>query len=190
MDRYLEEKGLIDIRNVKDFSNGLVRNIPVNVDKAKVLYEYVRDEIKHSDDVHENMLTKYASEVLKYKHGICFSKSILLVAMLRSVDIPAGFGYQKLILDDDKYPWLVLHGYVFLYLDSIQKWIKVDARGNKPGVYAEFSFHEPKMAFEIRSNFGEIDQNINHSYPIDSVVYFLENNATRDGMWKKLPVEF
>ena len=190
MNEYLEENDLVDICNVKDFTCSLVENIQSDIQKAKLLYEYVRDEIKHSADIGANEVTKYASEVLKYKHGICFAKSILLVAMLRSVNIPAGFGYQKLILDDETCPWLVLHGYTFIYLDSIKKWIKVDARGNKPGIEAEFSIHKPVMAFEIRNEFGEIDQNINHSYPIVPVVNCLKENKNREKLWEKLPRNF
>jgi len=190
MNLYLEEKGLVDTSNVKNISCKLTRDIASDVEKARVLYEYVRDVIRHSADINENLLTKSASDVLKHGHGICFTKSILLVAMLRSIDIPAGFGYQKIILDDELYPWLVLHGYVFIYLESIRKWIKVDARGNKPGVNAEFSIGKPVMAFEIRKELGETDQDINHPYPVDSIVKCLESNETREELWKNLPSEF
>ncbi len=188
MNKYLEDKGLVDVSNVKDFALLLVSSCSDEIEKAQKLFYFVRDEIKHSADINENLVTRSASDVLKNGHGICFAKSILLVALCRAVGIPAGFGYQKLILDDEKFPWLVLHGYVFVYLDS--KWIKLDARGNKQGVNAEFSLDEPKMAFEIRPELGEVDENVNHPYPIDSVVACLMNNKTRDDLWKNLPSEF
>ncbi|MBP7901555.1 MAG: transglutaminase domain-containing protein [Spirochaetes bacterium] len=144
--------------------------------------------IKRPADTGENLVTRSASDVLKNGHGICFAKSIFLAALCRAAGIPAGFGYQKLILDDEKFPWLVLHGYVFVYVDS--RWIKLDARGNKRGIDAEFSLGEPKFAFEIRPELREEDENINHSYPIDSVVACLMNNETRDELWMKLPSEF
>ncbi|HEY1405714.1 MAG TPA: transglutaminase-like domain-containing protein, partial [Spirochaetota bacterium] len=153
-------------------------------------YEFVRDEIPHSADIGESRVTKSASEVLSEKHGICLAKSILLVAMLRAVHIPAGFGYQKLILDDEKYPWLVLHGYVFIFIDEINKWIKVDPRGNKPGIDAQFSLDEPIMAFEVRPEHQEADQNINHPYPIQVVVDCLMNNDTREKLYENLPGDF
>lgn len=190
MNEYLEEKGLVDSSNVKEVSLRLTLNIASDVEKAGVLYEYVRDVIRHSADINENLLTRSASDVLKHGHGICFSKSILLVAMLRSVGIPAGFGYQKVILDYELHPWLVLHGYVFIYLEPARKWIKVDARGNKPGVNAVFSIDEPVMAFETRSALGEVDQDVNHPYPIDPVVKCLESNKTREELWQNLPSEF
>ena len=188
MDEYLEDKGLVDVSNVKEFALSLLSTCADDIAKARMLYYFVRDEIKHSADINKNLVTRSASDVLKNGHGICFAKSILLAALCRAVGIPAGFGYQKLILDDDKFPWLVLHGYVFAYLDS--KWIKLDARGNNEGVNAEFSLGEPKMAFEIRHELGEVDENVNHPYPIDSVVSCLMNNKTRDDLWEKLPSEF
>lgn len=188
MDEYLEDKGLVDVSNVKDFALSLVSSCADDISKSRTLYYFVRDEIKHSADIGENPVTRSASDVLKNGHGICFAKSILLVALCRSAGIPAGFGYQKLILDDENFPWLVLHGYVFVYLDA--KWIKLDARGNKEGINAEFSLAEPVMAFKIRPESGEVDENINHTYPVDSVVACLMNNNTRDDLWKNLPSEY
>lgn len=93
MEKYLEENDFIDISNVKEFALSLVEDGDNNLNKAKKIYYFVRDEISHSSDIGDNRLRKYASEVLKYKHGICFAKSILLVALLRANNIPAGFGY-------------------------------------------------------------------------------------------------
>ena len=188
MNKYLEDKGLVDVSNVKDFALSIVSYCTDDIAKARRLYYFVRDDIKHSADIGENPVTRSASEVLKNGHGICFAKSILLAALCRAVGIPAGFGYQKLILDDDKFPWLVLHGYVFVYVAS--RWIKLDARGNKEGINADFSLGEPKLAFEIRHELGEVDENVNHSYPIDSVVACLMTNETREDLWKNLPSEF
>ena len=38
------------------------------------IYNFVRDEIDHSMDVGQDMVTFKASEVLKEGHGICFAK--------------------------------------------------------------------------------------------------------------------
>ncbi|HPA64483.1 MAG TPA: transglutaminase-like domain-containing protein [Spirochaetota bacterium] len=188
MEMYLEDKGLVDVSQVKDFALTLTASFSDDISKAKALYHFVRDQISHSADINENLVTRSASEVLKYRHGICFAKSILLAALCRAVGIPAGFGYQKLILDDEKFPWLVLHGYVFVYLES--KWIKLDPRGNKEGVNAEFSLDDPKMAFEVRSELGEEDDNVIHAYPVDTVVDCLIKNKTRNDLWGNLPSEF
>lgn len=99
----------------------------------------MRDEIAHSADIMAQPATFKASDVLKEKHGICFAKSNLLVALLRSQKIPAGFCYQSLILDDEKYPYLVLHGLNSVYIEEINRWIRLDAMGNFNGIDAQFS---------------------------------------------------
>ena len=71
------------------------------VTKARVAYEVVRDEITHSFDVHADVITAKASDVLKYGTGICHAKANLLAALLRSHGIPAGFRFQRLTLADD-----------------------------------------------------------------------------------------
>ena len=43
-------------------------------EKAKIAYEFVRDEIPHSFDCNTDIITAKASDVLKYKTGICHGK--------------------------------------------------------------------------------------------------------------------
>ncbi len=81
MDEYLEDKGLVDVSNVKEFALSLVSTCADDIAKARMLYYFVRDEIKHSADINKNLVTRSASDVLKNGHGICFAKSILLVAL-------------------------------------------------------------------------------------------------------------
>lgn len=121
--------------------------------KAKKAYYYVRDEIKHSFDTESNIITAKASDVLREKTGICHAKSNLLAALLRSQQIPAGFCYQHITLADDDSMGYCVHCFNAIFLDG--KWIKVDARGNKKGVYAEFSIKKPKLAFAVRPKYDE-----------------------------------
>ncbi|MCD7809309.1 MAG: transglutaminase-like domain-containing protein [Erysipelotrichaceae bacterium] len=64
----------------------------------------MRDNISHSADINEDIITISASQVLVEGHGTCFAKSHLLAALLRCKSIPTGFCYQKLILDDETAP--------------------------------------------------------------------------------------
>ena len=99
-----------------------------------------------------------ASDVLDKRTGLCFGKSHLLCALLRAAGIPSGLCYQYLRLDDnDEDSPLILHGLTAIYFESLGKWIRVDARGNKPGVTAEFSVEEEKLAFPVRPGLGETD---------------------------------
>ena len=44
----------------------------------------------------------------------------------------------------------------------MNKWIRLDARGNKENVHAEFCLDEERLAFPIRSELGEVDYRDNN----------------------------
>ena len=122
-------------------------------EKAKIAYEFVRDEIPHSFDCNADIITAKASDVLKYKTGICHAKANLLAALLRSQGIPTGFCFQHItLLNDDSLGYCV-HAYNAVFIEN--KWIKLDARGNKQGVNAQFSTNEPILAFPNRKEYDE-----------------------------------
>lgn len=122
-------------------------------EKAKIAYEFVRDEIPHSFDCNADIITAKASDVLKYKTGICHAKANLLAALLRSQGIPTGFCFQHItLLNDDSLGYCV-HAYNAVFIEN--KWIKLDARGNKQGVNAQFSTNEPTLAFPNRKEYDE-----------------------------------
>lgn len=123
---------------------------------AKITYHYVRDRISHSFDIGAQDVTIKASEVLVRKHGLCYAKAHLLAALLRANGIPTGFCYQYLRLDEDDSD-LVIHGLNAVYFESIGRWVRLDARGNKEGVNADFSIEEERLAFPVRPWLGETD---------------------------------
>lgn len=124
-----------------------------DVTKAMSAFEFVRDEIPHSFDCNATVITAKASDVLKYKTGICHAKANLLAALLRSQNIPVGFCFEHLTLADDDSLGYCVHAYNAVYLNN--RWIKLDARGNKPGVDARFSLSEPILAYPPRAEFDE-----------------------------------
>jgi len=158
-------------------------------DYIKNAYEYVRDEISHSADIKGKVVTCKASEVLRAKEGICFAKSHLLAALLRYKSIPAGFCYQRLILDDEATPYLILHGLNAVYVKEYRKWIRLDTRGNKAGVDAQFSLDAEKLAFSVRSSKGEEDILVIFATPDQNVIAALTDNKTFDSLWANLPTE-
>jgi hypothetical protein len=115
---------------------------------ARACFEWVRDEIGHSFDYQLNPVTCRASEVLQQKTGYCFAKSHLLAALLRANQIPAGFCYQRLSIDDKGGPYS-LHGFNTLYLPDIG-WYRVNARGNKAGVNAQFTPPQEPLVYKIQ----------------------------------------
>lgn len=124
-------------------------------DYARKAYEFVRDRIAHSWDIQSARITCAASEALLAGEGICYAKSNLLCALLRGNGIPAGFCYQRLTLGDTPDTGYCIHALNAVRLDPPGRWIRLDARGNKPGVQAEFSLRQEKLAFPIRSELGE-----------------------------------
>lgn len=115
---YLNYDNVIDYKeeSVTKLADTLFKEVNSELQFIEVAYEYVRDRVPHSADIKENLLTCSASEVLKAGHGICFAKSHLLAALLRSKSIPTGLCYQKLILDDETDPVLIYHGLNGVYI--------------------------------------------------------------------------
>lgn len=141
-------------QKVSELKSGLPHSSLAYIKKA---YEFVRDEVSHSWDIQSKIITKTASEALKEKEGICYSKSNLLAALLRAEGIPAGFCYQRLILGDTIDTGYCIHALNAVYIKSEEKWIRLDARGNKEGVQADFSLKKEKLDFPVNPAQGEVD---------------------------------
>lgn len=127
----------------------LYENDYTDIQKVELAFKFVRDQIPHSWDIQSDIVTRTASEVLEKKTGICYAKSNLLAALLRGIGIPCGFCYQRLMIFDTPEKGYSLHAFNGVYIESIRKWIRLDARGNKPGVQAEFSIEKEKLAFRV-----------------------------------------
>lgn len=125
---------------------------------AEAVFLFVRDEVHHSSDVRGRRVTLVASDVLRHREGLCYAKSHLAAALLRRAGVPAGLCYQRLTLrDDDDTAGHCVHGLNTVYLAPLGRWIRFDARGNRPGVDARFSLDDERLAFPIRPEFGEVD---------------------------------
>jgi transglutaminase-like putative cysteine protease len=119
------------------------RQDPIAISRA--CFEWVRDEIRHCMDYGLDELTCAASEVLRAGTGFCYAKSHLLVALLRANDVPAGLCYQRLARDEAGTSFVV-HGLAAVRLPALG-WYRVDPRGNKPGVNAQFTPPIEQLAF-------------------------------------------
>jgi transglutaminase-like putative cysteine protease len=153
------------------------------ISRIKKIYEFVRDDIHHSGDIGAEEVTCKASEVLELGHGICCAKSHLLAAMLRFFGIPAGFCYQKLCSGQEGVNRKVLHGLNAVYLTELNRWVRLDARGNKPGVDAQFSIDEEKIAWLVNKELGEEDHKLIFTEPNPTVVEVLKNSNNRKELW-------
>lgn len=191
IDEYLKRDNVIDYDNraITKLADTLFKKANNELDFIKIAYEFVRDNISHSADINEDVITCTASEVLKAGHGICFAKSHLLAALLRCKSVPTGFCYQKIILDDEISPFLVYHGLNGIFIKEYKKWIRLDARGNKTGINAQFSIETEQLAFSIRPKMGEVDSFIVYHKPGIKVLEKLRKNKTRTELWNNLPTE-
>lgn len=189
INEYLKSDAIIDCEDeaIVQVADSLYEKATNELDYIKLAYEFVRDRIDHSADADEDIITCSASEVLDAGHGICFAKSHLLSALLRNKGIPTGFCYQKLILDDETAPVLIYHGLNGVYLKEYDKWIRLDARGNKEGVNAQFSIDTEQLAFPIRPQFGEEDDFTVYPDPDTNVLERLQKYETRPQLWEDLP---
>ncbi|HZW26403.1 MAG TPA: transglutaminase family protein [Gallionella sp.] len=147
-------------------------------------FEFVRDSIKHSWDHRLNPVTCKASAVLQHGTGYCYAKSHLLAALLRANGIPAGLCYQRLSVGVEGPPYC-LHGLNAVYLKQYG-WYRIDARGNKPGVSAEFIPPLERLAFPIAS-ISEKDLPGIWVDPLPAVISALTQNATVAQVYENLP---
>ena len=151
---------------------------------ARRCFEWVRDNIQHSGDFQRNPVTCSASEVLTFGTGWCYAKSHLLAALLRANGIPAGLCYQRLSIDDAGPPYS-LHGLNAVCLPEFG-WYRLDSRGNKPGVDAQFTPPVERLAFRLNfpdeRTFPEI-----LAEPLPIVVAALRTHRTWEEMYKHLP---
>ena len=145
-------------------------------ERVRRAYVFVRDHIHHSADIQSPQVTCSASEVLAYGVGLCYAKSHLLAALLRAQGIPTGFCYQHLTLGETPEQGYALHGLNAVYFAAEDRWIRLDARGNKPGVLAEFSTSEERLAYVVQPALGEIDYPTIYTQPHHIVIKALREH--------------
>ena len=186
MKKYLQSTEIIDWQHPKIFSKAkeMALGLTNATDVAKSCFEWVRDKIKHIDDYEIQTVACSASEVLKTGAGICYAKSHLLAAFLRANAIPSGFCYQRLCIGDNGPPFC-LHGLNAIYLSQFG-WYRIDARGNKEGVNAQFTPPTEQLAFAIRMK-GECDFPEIWPDPLPIIIQALSKHKTRDELCGNLP---
>jgi transglutaminase-like putative cysteine protease len=179
LEDYLCEQDIIDYSHpmIQDTLHRLRNSEDLETERIRKTYEFVRDVIHHSSDIRGTRVTCVASDVLIYREGLCYAKSHLLAALLRAQDIPTGFCYQRLLLGSTPAEGYVLHGLNAIYLSSEARWIRLDARGNKPGIQAEFSTEEEQLAYVVQPALGEIDYPTIYAHPHPIVIKVLQEHT-------------
>jgi transglutaminase-like putative cysteine protease len=128
-------------------------------------FHYVRDQVAHSADAGSYSGAFRASEVLAARNAICHGKSHLLAALLRAQGVPTGLCYQRL---EDGEGGFVLHALNAVHLDG--RWSRLDARGNREGVDAQFDLNRERLAWPVRPERGERDYPVVFVAPPASLV--------------------
>ena len=161
----LRETESIDYRNslIQDKAVELRKESSSPIEYIEGAFLFVRDKIPHSWDIESDVVSRRASEVLMNGTGICWTKSCLLASLLRANGIPSGISYQYLTrADDNADEGYIIHTLNTAYVEELDRWVRLDARGNKENVHAEFSLDEEMLAFPVRSELGEIDYRDNN----------------------------
>ena len=187
MNSYLQSTEVVDWKHpaVLAEARRLSAGAADSVEIARRCFVWVRDYIQHSRDFRRDEVSCSASEVLVTGTGWCYAKSHLLGALLRANGIPAGFCYQRLSKGDGSRPPYTLHGLNAVHLPGFG-WYRIDARGNKPGVDAQFSPPAERLAFLPQSG-AERDFPEILPKPLPLVVAALRANCSCDGMYDNLP---
>lgn len=151
---------------------------------ARALFRWVRDSVQHSSDSGNPVVTCAASDVLRQRAGFCYAKSHLLAALLRARGIPAALCYQRLAYDPPESGFF-LHGLVAIHLRR-HGWYRVDPRGEKPGVTADFCPPVERLPFAPKLP-GEGDVPGRFADPLGCVVSVLQRYPTADEVRANLP---
>ena len=108
----------------------------------------------------------------------------MLAALLRANGIPTGFSYQRLSCSEYKKDIYCLHGLNNIYLKEYG-WYRVDARGNKEGVNAQFTPPYEQLAFELGENEFDLPEIL--AEPLDEVIEALKTYGCYAEMVENFP---
>ena len=186
MDKYLESSDIIDFTHpfVAAKARELAEGCDSDSEIARRCFEFVRDAIRHTGDAGEGNTTLRASEVLEQGNGWCYAKSHLLAALLRANGIPAALCYQRLSCSEYTPDIYCLHGLNAVYLKEFG-WYRIDARGNKEGVDAQFDPPQEKLAFALGEH--EYDLSERYAEPLPEVIEALTTRKNYDEMIGHFP---
>ena len=191
--RYLEDTITIDWQTpaVMEETRRLLQKHDTKESRVRSLFEFVRDEVEHSIDAEldpaSQITTCRASEVLEHRTGLCYAKSHLLAGMLRYAGYPTGFCYV-LLASEEAPEKRTLHGFNALYWAPGERWIYLDARGNRPGLHAECRFEPPwSLAWAPDPEAGEAFLPYIYKRPGKRIIDLLERAPDFAAVRRNLP---
>ena len=134
LEEYLKPTYFIDSDSdiVIEIAHSLTKNLDSDIEKAKALFYWTRDEILY--EPYESFSTRKkhykASQTLTKKQGWCVQKAIALAGLGRAIKIPTRLHFadirnhmaSKKMIDLLKTNIFYFHGYTELFIN--EKWIK------------------------------------------------------------------
>jgi len=187
--RYLEDTITIDWQTpaVMDRARELLAGAESPEERVDRLFCFVRDEISHSQDIETQSRTCRASEVLEEATGLCYAKSHLLAGLMRIAGFPTGFCYSRLA-DLEVSGRFALHGFNAVYWSPGERWIYLDARGNKDDVQTECRFEAPwSLAYDPDPKIGESFLPFIFRRPAKRIIDLLERAPSLEAVLRNLP---
>lgn len=187
-DRYLEDTIVVDWQTpaVMEQARRLAEGCASDLERARSIFEFVRDEIPNSLDHDTDVVTCSASDVLREGTGTSYAKCHLLAALLRARGIPAGFGYQR-VRRSQGAGGHVLHGFVGAWLAEPGRWVGLDARGDTETIRTRFDIDEPSLAHAPDVEDGEETQPTLHARPIKRVIELLDRADSLKRIYMHMP---
>ena len=173
----------LEVTDVVNFHDPVIANLIADIkasnsdqeEQAEKAFNYARDRVRHSFDADDLVVTIKAPDVLTAGTGICFAKSHLLAALLRGLEIPTGFCYQRVMRRGTPESGFALHGLNASYFPRVG-WVRLDPRGNRMGIDSQFSLHEERLAYTINTDAGEVDYPYVYRHPLSSVIQSMQNS--------------
>lgn len=180
LEAYLQESDVIDfhVSPVREKIEEIADRSPLDVERARMAFEYARDQISHSFDLQDGVVTVSASQAMACHEGICFAKAHVLAALLRGLKIPTGFCYQRVTRKGTPESGYALHGLNAVYLPSRRVWFRLDPRGNKPGVNSQFCIETEQLAYTIHPEMGEVDYPCVFTAPLPEVLAAMRDSTS------------
>ena len=133
MEKYLQPTQGIDSDNVviKQKADDLTRDQKTSAEKAITLFYWVRDQIKYTPIVPDEVFDEYrASDTLRRGKGFCVEKASLLAAFSRAAGIPARLHLADIqnhliserLMEVMQTNLFACHGYCEMYIEG--DWVK------------------------------------------------------------------
>lgn len=83
-----------------------------------------------------------------------------------------------------------IHALNAVYIAKVDRWIRLDARGNKFGINAQFSLKKEQLAFRIDNRSGEADYSTIYISPHPKTIHVLKQNKNAIDMYRHHLLEY